>query len=147
YDTNNLLGTTVYDLGTGTFGNVAASHDQAVKIIWGSADSSQTFLIDGRDGNVGSLVLNNLNPGDVTFYRTGTNFGDLIIKNNATGAKLTLTGQSANWWQGVTSITFGNGTVWQTSTIAANSYIRAASSATGSYDTFFLFNNPVIYDL
>jgi len=147
YDSNNIVGAIVYDLGTGTFGNVTAAHDQAVEIIWGAADSSQTFLIDGRFGNVGSLVLGNLNPGDLTFYRTGLNFGDLTIKNNATGATLTLTGQIADSLQGVTSITFANGTVWQASTIVANSYIRAASSASGSYNTDFLFNNPVIYDL
>jgi uncharacterized protein YcsI (UPF0317 family) len=147
YDSNNITGAIAYDLGTGTFGNVTAWHDQAVEVIWGAGDSSQTFLIEGRFGNVGSLVLSNLNPGDVTFYRSGSNFGDLTIQNNTSGATLTLTGQIANWWEGVTSISFANGTVWPTSAIAANSYIRAASSASGSYDTSLLFNNPVIYDL
>jgi lipopolysaccharide export system protein LptA len=150
YDAANIFNyPVIYDLGTGTFGNVTAHRNGAVEVIWGAGDSSEAFTIDGdgNNDNVGTLLLNNLNPSDVSLYRSGSNFTDLTIANKATGKTLTFYGELANPWMGVASVTFGNGTVWQASTIAANSYITAASSTTGSYDTSFIFNYPIIYDL
>jgi hypothetical protein len=150
YDTANLFNqTTIYDLGTGTFGNVNAHHDQAVEVIWGAGDSSEAFTIDGdgNGNNTGSLVLNGLNASDVSFYRSGPSFTDLTIANKATGKTFTFYNEFQNPWNGVASVTFGNGTTWQASTIAANTYITAASSTSGSYDTAFLFNQTTIYDL
>ena len=146
YDTFALPGEVIYDLGTGTFGNVNARFDVKVQLIWGATDSSQAFTIEGNQ-NIGALALNNLSPSDVTFYRTGSNFGDLTIKNNTTGNTFTLYNQFLASWQGVASITFAGGLTWQQSTIGANAYITAASINAGSYDSAFIFNYPVIYDL
>jgi uncharacterized protein YcsI (UPF0317 family) len=144
YDTNSLSGTIIYDLGTGTFGNVSAFHDQAVEVVWDAGDSSEAFTIEGNNfQNSGSVVLENLNPADVSFYRSGASLTDLTIRDNATGNTLTLSNEFSNPWQGVASVTFGNGTVWQASAIAANTYITAAS---GSYNTASL-NGTIIYDL
>src|SRR5262249_50593912 len=47
---------------------------------------------------------------------------------------------------GVATVDFANGTVWQAAAIAANTYITAASSTTGVYDTFLL-TGTIKYDL
>src|SRR5262249_8302595 len=118
YDTNGLSGTVIYDLGTGTFGNVSAFEDQAVEVIWGPGDSSQAFTITGNHFlNVGSAVLNNLAAADVSFYRSGSNLTDLSIQNKTTGNTLTFSNEFVNSFEGVASIAFGDGTVWQASTI------------------------------
>jgi hypothetical protein len=150
YDTANYDdGEVLYDLGTGTFGNVSAHHDHLVKVIWGAGDSSQAFTIDGdgNGNNTGSLVLNGLNRSDVSFYRSGADFADLTIADKTTGSTITFYNESSLAWYGVATITFADGTVWHPSDIAANSYITAASSTTGSYDASLYFNYPVIYDL
>ena len=136
----------IYDLGTGTFGNVNANKVGTLKVIWGAGDSSQQFTLngDGNGNNTGSLLLNNLNLSDVSFYRSGSTFTDLTIANKATGATLTFHGEFANPWNGVASVTFANGTVWQGSAIAANTYITPASSTTGVYDTSNL-TGTIIY--
>src|SRR5262249_54871944 len=111
YDTSNLDGTVVYDLATGTFGNVSAFHDQAVRVIWGAGDSSQAFTIKGNNfQNTGSVALSGLNSSDVAFYRSGGDLTDLTIQNKTTGETLTIVNEFANFWQGIGSITFGNGT-------------------------------------
>src|SRR5262249_20590973 len=99
YDTNSLTGTITYDLGIGTFGNVSAYHDQAVKVVWGAGDSNQAFTIEGNNyQNCGSLVLNGLMTSDVSFYRSGSTLSDLIIQNKTTGNLLTISNQFANSW-------------------------------------------------
>src|SRR5262249_22106933 len=120
--------------------------DQAVEVMWGAADSTQTFLIDGRFGNVRSVERGVGKPCGVPVYRSGSNFGDLTIKENVSRATFTLTGQLDDTLQGVTAVTFGNGTVWQSSDIAANSYILGISSTSGVYDTNTLLGTT-IYDL
>ena len=100
YDTSGL-GTIAYDLGNGTFGNVTAFEDQAVEVIWGAGDSSQAFTITGNHfENVGSVVLNNLDPSQVIFSRAGTNEDDLLITNTATDATLTISDEFASSSQG-----------------------------------------------
>src|SRR5262249_20932652 len=73
-------------------------------------------------------ILANLNPTDVAFYRIGSNHGDLAIQNKVTGNTLIFSNEFAASYEGVASVTFGNGTVWQASDIAANS--GAASTPT-----------------
>src|SRR5262249_32377940 len=121
YDTSGLSGTVIYDLGTGTFGNVSAFENQATQVIWGPGDSSQAFTITGNHfQNVGSLVLANLDPADVAFYRTGSGQADLTILNKATGNTLTFSNEFAASYEGIASVTFSDGTVWQASDISAN---------------------------
>src|SRR5262249_26489920 len=121
YDTSGLSGTIIYDLGTGTFGNITAFENQATEVIWGTADSSQAFTITGNHfQNVGSVVLNNINPSDVSFYRSGSGLADLVIQNKTTGNTLTFSNQFVNSYQGVASVTFANGTVWNQAQVASN---------------------------
>src|SRR4029077_6173301 len=116
---------------------------------WGPSDGNQTFTITSNNINDAKVALLGLNPSDVSLIRTGgsLSFANLTIVNKSTGKTLTLQNQFSGGLSGVNAIDFADGTIWQTSTIAANSYITAASSTTGSYDTFFIFNYPVIYDL
>src|SRR5262249_32406115 len=93
YDTFFLFNyPVIYDLGSGTFGNVSASHDGAVKVIWGAGDSTQAFTIngDGNNNNVGTLILNGLSSSGVSFYRSGSTLTDLTIANKVTGTTLTF---------------------------------------------------------
>src|SRR5262249_22437374 len=73
--------------------------------------SNEAFTIEGNSyQNCGSVVLNNLNPSQVTLSRTGTNQNDLLVTNIATGATLTISNEFANAWQGASSVQFGDGT-------------------------------------
>lgn len=147
---------------TTTLANGAVLLGTGDKSITGGTNDVYVYTAAGGNDTIAdrsaqaAIVLTGLNPGDVSFYRSGSTLTDLTIANKATGKTLTFFGEflTPNWAyapsSGVGSLAFANGTEWQASDIAANTYITAASSSSGSYDTSELggpIGGTIIYNL
>jgi Ca2+-binding RTX toxin-like protein len=112
-------GTDLIDVRVG--GKTLAGGSGSDTYVFGAGYGNDLIQENGSSSDVDVLSLTNLNAGDLTFTRSLSDIGDVVITVKSTGEKITIDNQTTGSASGIEQIRFADGTVWDSNTILINS--------------------------
>jgi len=116
---NTLVGTNLGETIVGGQGDDRLEgHGGGDTYRYASGDGNDTIVEDGVAGDVDTLLLADLNPGDVSLQQVGL---QLSVIDTATGQQVAIQGQFQNGQQyAIEQIVFADGTIWSSADITAH---------------------------